>query len=262
MLHSFPVADPRPTVRARGLVGLVVVGLACSWAPLARADVPAEPAPAPVESAPALPASALAPAAPSAPAETVPFGPGATPARPTPSSTPRRAAPPPPPADDEDERPKPGQWYGYQTLAVDAASLALAAMSVRTGSGALGLASLGTYVIGPPIVHFAHGHVGKGFADLGLRLGLPVGGALVGVGIGCALGGCGGGGDFAGYGAAIGGLVGGASGGVAAMILDWALLSREPGQRAPRQREAAEVTLRPSLAVTPTGGALGLGGAF
>ena len=267
--------------RAR-LAALAVVGLACSLAPLARADVPAEPAPAPTEPGPAPAEPAPAPtqpapapatpaplAGPGAAAETVPFGPGATPARPTASSAPRRAAPPPPPppppAEDEDERPKPGQWYGYQTLAVDLAGLAVGALSIRAGSGELALVSLGTYVVGPPVVHFAHGNVAKGFGDFGLRLGLPVGGALVGVGVGCLLGGCGGRGDFAGYAAAFGGLVGGASGGVAAMILDWALLSREPGARPPREPKAARgwpVSLTPSLAVTPAGGALGVGGAF
>ncbi|HQY62148.1 MAG TPA: hypothetical protein PK141_12190 [Polyangiaceae bacterium] len=250
----------------KGLVGLAALGVACSLSPLARAEEPAEVAaePAPAAAAPAAPVPFTAPAP---VVQTVPFGAPAAAPVPAPVSapaTPTRAAPSSAPAEGEgEERPKPGQWYGYQTLAVDAGALALVAMSVRAESGEVALAALGTYVIGPPIVHFAHGNVAKGFGDLGLRVGLPVGGALVGAGLGCVLGGCAGG-DFAGLAAAFGALVGGASGGVTAMILDWALLSREPG-RQPRERKDARrwpVSLTPSLAVTPTGGAMGVGGVF
>ena len=37
-----------------------------------------------------------------------------------------------------------------------------------------GLLGLSTYVLGGPIVHFAHGNAGKGFASLGLRVGAPL----------------------------------------------------------------------------------------
>ncbi len=162
-----------------------------------------------------------------------------------------------PTEDDEDPPRKPGEWYGYQTLLTDVAAAGMFGLAVKSGSSMFAVASVSTYVLGAPIVHFAHGHVGKGFGDLGLRLGLPVGGALVGAGLACAFGGCSGKGDFAGYAPAIGGVLGAASGGVAAMILDWALISREPA--APR---AAKVRLTPSLAITPAGGSVGLGGAF
>jgi hypothetical protein len=263
--------------RAR-LAAVAAFGLGCSLAPLAHADegVAAEPpsaAAAPAAPAPAVPATPVLPAptapaapavAPAAPVVVVAVAPCAAPTRPARST--RCAAPQRAPDEEEDEPPKPGHWYGYQTLGVDLGALALLALSVQSESGGLALASLGTYVVGPPIVHFAHGNIGKGFGDLGLRLGLPVGGALVGVGFACVLGGCGGHGDFAGYAAAFGGLVGGASGGVAAMIIDWALLSREPSRQAPREpRDAGArrpVTLTPSVAVPPSGGALGLGGVF
>jgi hypothetical protein len=40
--------------------------------------------------------------------------------------------------------------------------------------------------IGAPIVHFAHGNVGRGFASLGVRLGLSPIGAVLGVIGACA----------------------------------------------------------------------------
>jgi hypothetical protein len=55
------------------------------------------------------------------------------------------------------------------------------------GTGGLALSITGSTVtfFGGPIVHWAHGHVGRGFASMfGLRLGLPVAGALLGLGIG------------------------------------------------------------------------------
>lgn len=242
--HS-PSAPSAPSA----LAALAALSFALGIPQLAHADEPQ----VAVDAAPVA-----VPARPEPPAPVAPFVPSAAPA-PAPTSAPTPDANEP--NQEDDDRPKPGQWYGYQTLAVDVASLALVALSIRAQSGEFALASLGTYVIGPPIVHFAHGNVAKGFGDLGLRLGLPVGGAFLGAGIGCALGGCSGHGDFAGYGAVIGAVFGTVSGGVAAMILDWTLLSREPGT-SPKASGRRAVNLAPSLAVTPTGGALGLGGSF
>jgi hypothetical protein len=63
------------------------------------------------------------------------------------------------------------RWYGWQTLLVDGASIGLLVLGVAAddrGAGRLG--ALG-YFFGAPIVHWSHGHVGKGFASLGLRVG-------------------------------------------------------------------------------------------
>ncbi len=49
------------------------------------------------------------------------------------------------------------------------------------------MGSLVLYTAAAPLVHFSHGHVGKGFADLGLRVGLPAVGGLVGGGLVAAL---------------------------------------------------------------------------
>lgn len=62
------------------------------------------------------------------------------------------------------------RWYGYQTLASDAAAVALLpAMSagsdsepVSTTAGVLGLA---TYAVAPAIIHGVHGHPGKAVGD-------------------------------------------------------------------------------------------------
>jgi hypothetical protein len=71
-------------------------------------------------------------------------------------------------------------WYGAPMLAIDVAGLALGAygytdQSARKTSLPLSLFA-GAYTfgfIGAPIVHFANGHVAKGFLSLGLRLGAP-----------------------------------------------------------------------------------------
>ena len=54
-------------------------------------------------------------------------------------------------------------WYGYQTLVSDIAATVGAAVEPSVG--------LLTYVLGAPIVHFAHGNFGRGFGSLGMRLG-------------------------------------------------------------------------------------------
>jgi hypothetical protein len=67
----------------------------------------------------------------------------------------------PPPVADTQER----HWYGWQTLIVD--GVGILTLPVLVG--------FGVYLVGAPIVHWAHGRVGLGFADVGMRLGLAVG---------------------------------------------------------------------------------------
>ncbi len=61
------------------------------------------------------------------------------------------------------------RWYGWQTLLSDGASIAIAVIagSVETAE-LLPVAGVGI-LLGAPIVHWAHSHVGKGFTSLGLR---------------------------------------------------------------------------------------------
>ena len=66
------------------------------------------------------------------------------------------------------------------TLGTDALALGVGALGPSTGRG-FAYAGLGTYLIGAPIVHMANGNIGKGFADLGMRVALPVGGGLIGM---------------------------------------------------------------------------------
>jgi hypothetical protein len=73
-------------------------------------------------------------------------------------------------------------WYGWQIILIDGASLVVL-LAGQGQSLPSGLAGIG-YVAGGPTVHFAHGHVGKGFGSAGLRLGLPFAGALLGLAIG------------------------------------------------------------------------------
>jgi hypothetical protein len=72
----------------------------------------------------------------------------------------------------------PTRWYGYETLATDGAALVLAVPAFSSSTSGFqttfGVGSLVVYGLGGPIVHFAHGHVGKGFADLGLRVAMPL----------------------------------------------------------------------------------------
>jgi hypothetical protein len=99
----------------------------------------------------------------------------ATPALAAPPATPLEEAvgetPPSPPEASSDTPPSPladtqqRHWYGWQTLIVDGAGILTLPV----------LVGVGVYLVGPPIVHWAHGRVGLGFADIGMRLGLAFG---------------------------------------------------------------------------------------
>jgi len=65
-------------------------------------------------------------------------------------------------------RPK-REWYGWQTLIVDGGSLGILIVGSSTNSSAAAGAFFFTNILGPPIVHWAHGNVGTGFASFGIR---------------------------------------------------------------------------------------------
>jgi hypothetical protein len=85
----------------------------------------------------------------------------------------------------------PGTWYGWQTLAVDAGGLAFGVyFGLATARDpkvhiefvpAVGVGWWAISFIGPPIVHFAHGRVGMGFGDFGIRVAMPVVAMLAGI---------------------------------------------------------------------------------
>jgi len=147
--------------------------------------------------------------------------------------------------------------YRLQTLAADG----LALVFVLAASGTHGTdadhyaqLALGTYLLGGPIVHAAHGRTGRALGDLGLRIAIPVVAAYIGAGLGSRNNGCGGGdycdeGDGALAGAALG-LVGGM---LTASIIDSALLAK--GDERPQ-------TITPTIAPTQGGMSFGVAGAW
>lgn len=74
------------------------------------------------------------------------------------------------------------RWYGWQTLLTDAGAVGLAALAFKLGTKSGGdetfLVAEGVYLFGGPIVHGAHGHLGRSAGDFALRLVLPLGLAL------------------------------------------------------------------------------------
>jgi hypothetical protein len=158
-------------------------------------------------------------------------------------------------------------WYGWQTLLADAGSIGLGFASKEVAVGAL------AYGLVPPIIHWSHGNVGRGFASLGIRLGGPVVGALVGLVIGTAIASNDHTQGFAAIGAQLddelGGLVVGAGVGyLSAVVVDAAALSwdhdpvAEPSDQAPAAKPST-FTFTPRVSVLPKGGAqMGLGGSF
>lgn len=116
------------------------------------------------------------------------------------------------------------RWYGWQTLLTDGAALtflfAVATADRASTEEAFVAASVGTYLLGGPIVHAGHGNWGRAVGSLGLRVGAP----MLGAGVGSALEDCSGG-DFCGLAGAV---FGGAVGLLAAVTIDSAAIARDP----------------------------------
>lgn len=60
--------------------------------------------------------------------------------------------------------------YASETMLLDGAAVAMLAYGVVTKTEPLPGLGILTYACAPPIVHFTHGHVGKGFLDAGIRV--------------------------------------------------------------------------------------------
>ena len=166
----------------------------------------------------------------------------------------------------QQRRIKKSQWYGWQTLIVDGSWIVggplLASVSAESGAALI----LGGYFLGPPIVHWAHGQVGRGFADLGIRVGAPV--VLGTVGYLVFTGG-GSNGSYDALAGAVGILLGAGLGIVAAIVVDAAALAYEPAdddddeavRRSPRRNALLPATIVPMFAPRTEGGAvLGVSG--
>lgn len=154
------------------------------------------------------------------------------------------------------------RWYGWQPLIADGAATALivtgtvfvvrAAASDTSESSVVLLAPLSLGVLGylfaAPIIHWAHGRVGTGFASLALRAVGP----LAGVGLGALVQG------VAGHDNTAGGIVGGLVGATAAVVVDDAVLARETVVTRP----VATMSIAPGVDRERRAGLLTLHGTF
>lgn len=140
-------------------------------------------------------------------------------------------------------------WYGYQTLLVDGLFAGVLLIGVGTQTDEMVTTGGLGYVFGGPVVHWAHGEVGRGFGSFGFRLGLPLAGAILGSLVPSAGSGGESGAGSAGFGLGMTG----------AMVLDAALsFERVPVKEKKKKRQALE--LQPTLGWSPTTLSLGLAG--
>lgn len=154
----------------------------------------------------------------------------------------------------------PRHWYGWQTLLVDAGSLALMPLA---GVGIV------TYAVGPSIVHAAHGRAGPALGSILLRTSMPLLLAVFGVALADATPS-----NRPSNGIAVGPIFGGLTGLVmgvlAAMAIDDAVLAWEPGKvSSPATGSAAPPSVMVVPKITLTGDAehghagwVGIGGSF
>ncbi len=154
-------------------------------------------------------------------------------------------------------------WYGWQTLIVDGGWIVGGGGLTGTSPAVGAVVVVGGYFLGPPIVHWAHGNVGRGFADLGIRVGAPL---LLGVGGYALFNSDRNSNEFAG---AAGAAVGAVLGMIGAIVIDAAVLARESDDEddddamgaAPRRSARTPATFAPLIAPRAEGGAIfGLSG--
>jgi len=65
-------------------------------------------------------------------------------------------------------------WYGYQTLAADAAAVAMGVIAGETRSSGLAMGAVSAYAVGGPAVHALHHRRLAVLGSLGMRIFLPV----------------------------------------------------------------------------------------
>jgi hypothetical protein len=166
-----------------------------------------------------------------------------------------------------------GPWgpaYGWVLGIPDGASLALGAASFGVAVGAkssdgwlpLAGAAVGTYALGSPIVHMAHGYPLRGLADLGIRVGAPlVLGGQRGTGLICASnsGACSGLGLA--WASVFGFAIGGGVGAISAMLVDHLVIPSDRSSRWTARWDGKPI-VRPEVSALPGGGTVGVGGAF
>ncbi len=113
-----------------------------------------------------------------------------------------------------------GDWYGWQTITADAASVGTIALGINRRFTPLAIAGAGGLILGAPILHAAHGNWGNAGLSLGSRVLFPLGGMLLG-------------GVLSGGGSVTDGLAktwgGGLLGFGAALVVDYAVISFDDG---------------------------------
>jgi hypothetical protein len=137
------------------------------------------------------------------------------------------------------------------------------------GDGAAAAFTIPTAISGMvfagPIVHWAHGHVARGFGSLGLQFAGAGVGMLAGGTIVCSFGACSG--SYGALGFLLGGAIGAPIGALTAFVIDVSVLSFDPhtdkaeadqakGLRAP------SFSLMPLVDIQPTRKTFGLAGTF
>lgn len=144
------------------------------------------------------------------------------------------------------------RWYGWQTLTVDAGVLATSAIAGgATGAVEVPAVTLvAGYLLGGPIVHWAHGRYGTGAASLGVRIGA----VAVGTGVGALIGAPMQTDQPFDASLAVGMVLGGLIGATGGMALDAALLAR-----APARPKTVETSWIPSVGYDPQRRAVQLG---
>ena len=160
------------------------------------------------------------------------------------------------------------RWYGYQTLIADGAMVALGSVGLALKEPTLTTVGTAGYFLGGPVLHWAHGRAGTGFADLGLRVAFPIGGLIVGALVGAIAAPKNGSADKDASTILVATGIGAAAGLVAAVVFDAAILAEEtvhvePGEarqrpdlRAPPHRVAPQLLTGKNYAI------FGLAGTF
>lgn len=162
-------------------------------------------------------------------------------------------APAPPPAATRAPTTE-SRWYGWQTLIADGASLTLLTAAGFARSGPTAGVAVAGYVLAAPIVHFAHGNVGRGFGSFGIRVGSPIVCTLIGAAAGSGKGNS----DILDTGALGGAVIGFFVGMGAAIAIDASLLARE---QVPVERAGA-LRITPIVAPSAHGGIVGAAAVF
>jgi hypothetical protein len=185
-----------------------------------------------------------------------------------PAETPAGATPADKPKEEEHFR---RNWYGYQTLLIDAGALILLVSAIapaNSNNGGLESAlidlSATTYIVGGPVVHLLHGRYAMSGIDLAVRAGAPLVLGVLGAAIGAAAGGSSNnsnGGFFspAETGAIVGGVLGFSGGIVGAIVVDASVLAVD---KTPLSKPTSSFRWMPRIAPIRGGANVGIGGTF